>query len=760
MKIITILVSLAFGISVTFGQPKPAAVQKNRRVEKIINSNWTFNYFPSENADKGYEAPSFNDSRWPAVSIPHTWSTYETTGELHPFIMNAAESDNPYWWLGWGWYRKHFTLSADYSDRKVFIEFEGVQKYCKVWLNGQYLGDHKGGYGSFDFDITSLIKQGGDNVLAVAVNNRQKDKYSIPPMAAGNFNVYGGIYRDVTIVLKDKLYIPMQGSASHEGGTFVTTPKVTDKEALVRVQTWVKNEYPQKKSCTLKTTIYDASGRIVQLFQTTADIEPLQLLRFDQTSAAIKMPHLWSPSDPYMYKVLSEISVGAQVTDTYTSPLGIRWFNWDYKENILYVNGKKTVLQGGNRHQEYPWLGDAIPKWITIMDFADIDGNLNYNFMRTSHYPNDKMVYDLADRYGIIINEESPSIKNQEFSAEVQEQQMKEMIRRDRNHPSIMFWSMGNETNHAVDSKIAVAEDTTRIIAGGSVSGGSAGESGSFKDILIEKGTMQVSGLKAGKTTASKTVVAGAPAKVTLRASHLKISADRGSILIITADITDDKGNHVPGAANTVRWTVSGPAKLVGPAIYQADINRQQPVSGIWYIEMPVSNVVRSTGKQGKIRVTVSSAGLASGFVEIEAEAVIPDNTVISEPVLADEGRGPVERATASASKLPPAPAELKPTVDELVFPIGSKTTYLQGISDYIVKNNPSVDTATIEFRTLTSLFAVHLLNNGGRIIADDYNFNAGHYNSCRLITKFIPSTKLPELFKDGLKRYYAECNY
>ncbi len=106
--------------------------------------------------------------------------------------------------------------------------------------------------------------------------------------------------------------------------------------------------------------------------------------------------------------------------------------------------------------QEYPWLGDAIPKWITVMDFTDMAENLNYNFLRTGNYPNEKLVYELADRLGMIIEEEVPNIKNQEFSAEVQEQQLKEMIRRDRNHPSIMFWSMGSETNRPVDSKIAV----------------------------------------------------------------------------------------------------------------------------------------------------------------------------------------------------------------------------------------------------------------------------------------------------------------
>jgi beta-galactosidase/beta-glucuronidase len=139
------------------------------------------------------------------------------------------------------------------------------------------------------------------------------------------------------------------------------------------------------------------------------------------------------------------------------------------------VNGKKMVIHGGNRQQEYPWLGDAIPKWITEMDYKDIAENLNYNFIRTGHYPNDKLVYDLTDKYGIITDEETPSILNQEFSVEVQEQQMKEMIRRDRNHPSIMLWSMGNETNHAVDSKFAVAEDTTRILTARKVTNGSAG---------------------------------------------------------------------------------------------------------------------------------------------------------------------------------------------------------------------------------------------------------------------------------------------
>jgi beta-galactosidase len=913
MKYIAIIISFLLLTTLSIAQKKPVVVQKTQRVDKIINSQWTFNYFPNESADKGYETPGTDDSKWTVVNLPHTWSTFETTGELHPFIRNTSENDNPYWWTGWGWYRKHFSISKEYEGRKVFIEFEGVQKYCKVWINGKYLGDHKGGYGSFDFDITPHLKPGGDNVIAIAVNNRQKDQFKIPPMAAGNFNVYGGIYRDVTIVLKNNLYIPMQGSASHEGGTFVTTPSVNEKEAVVRVQTWVKNDNPSKKSCTLQTTIFDGANKMVQIVKTSADIEQGKLYKFDQTFIPVKSPRLWSNETPYLYRVFSEVIDGKDLVDTYNSPLGFRWFRWDYVENFLYVNGKKMVIHGGNRHQEYPWLGDAIPKWITEMDFKDIAENLNYNFMRTAHYPNDKFVYDLADKYGIVIDEESPSITNQDFSADVQEQQMKEMIRRDRNHPSIMFWSMGNETNRAVDSKYAVAEDTTRILTARRASDGSAGKyvkhtddnlpvesllrctirgwynkdvkdlepsdgqfSGTeehqqnmlrasglfgtgnlctwlyadhgadreylnspllhvnpkgyvdayrvpkyayyfwqatyakqlmvfiqphfwgaqylgqkkdfvvnsncdkvelkvngiskgvqnldasnfhtvtFKDILVEKGTITAVASKNGTNITTQVAMAGDPAKIVLTSTHKKFSADRGSVAIITADIVDAKGNHIYGANNSVKWSITGPATFVGPSVYETDIDKHHELEGVWYIDMPVSNVIRSTGTPGKIRVTVSAGGLASGYFEIDAEAVKPDISVITEPVLADEGRKQVTRLVIRAARLDEIPKEIKFKFDEIKLLSSDKAGYAKSIRENIKTDNPDVDTSIVEFRALVSLLSSYLINNNGLLIADDYNFNIDHYNNCRLIAGYIEATKLPQLYKDILRKYYA----
>jgi beta-galactosidase len=895
-------------------QSKPDSFVKSNRIEKSINSHWTFNYFPEKDKNTGYENPGFDDSSWPVISLPHTWGTYETTGDLHPFIRNNSEVDNPFWWTGWGWYRKHFSINKSGTGRKVFIEFEGVQKYCKVWINGKYLGDHKGSYGSFDFDITDKIVEGDDNIIVVSVNNQQNDNFRIPPMTAVDFNVYGGIPRSVNIVLKDKLYIPMQGSASHEGGTFVTTPRVSEKEGIVRVQTWVKNDYPRQKECILKTYILDGANTIIQVLKSEFSINPGQLYRFDQTFKPVKNPHLWSPDDPYLYKVYSEVIEGKNVADNYITPLGFRWFRWDYKENFLYVNNKKIVIHGGNLLQEYPWLGDAIPEWITANDIKDIADNLNYNFMRTPHYPNNRIVYALADKYGIMIDEEAPNVVNQSFSPDVQEQQLKEMIRRDRNHPSIMFWSIGNKSGSAVVSKIALAEDTTRIIIAGEISGNSAAvsvnhknenlaikslsrstirgwynrdvkdmeptdnqssgteeynqgmlkESGllgtgnlcawiyadhgttleflnspllninpegyvdiyrvpkytyylwqatyskkpmifiqphywrsdyigqkkdivvnsncdkvelringrtvgiqipddsnfhtvTFKDIQIERGTITATGELKGAKVISRLDMAGEPERIILSPSHTKIDADRSSVIIVSADIADSRGIHVYGARNPLRWKISGPATPVGPDVYESDINKFQQQDGTGYMDVPVSNVLRSTGKPGKIKITVSANGLASGSVEIEAEAPKPDNSVITELVPDDAGRKPVARVNLNFYRLDEVPQELKLTNNDINLGPSDKPGYLKLMREILMKNNPVTDTVSIEFKALVDLLSVHLVNNKGQLAAADYNFSITGFNNCRLISGYVNSTKLPPSFKEGLRRYYAD---
>ncbi|WEK21382.1 MAG: glycoside hydrolase family 2 TIM barrel-domain containing protein [Candidatus Pedobacter colombiensis] len=885
------------------------------RISKVINEHWTFNYFPDTKADKGgFENPSFNDSKWPSVAVPHTWSTYETTGEVHPFIRNPSDKDNDYWWKGWGWYRKHFTIPVSQKGKRIFIEFDGVQKYSKVYINGKYLGDHKGGYGTFDFDLTDYIKFGEDNLLAVTVNNNLLDSYSIPPMRAGNFDVYGGIYRDTRLVIKSPVYIPMQGSASHEGGTFITTPKVNEKEGIVRVQTYVKNSLSQPKTCVVKTTIADATGSVVQVLTKTVTIPADSLQKIDQLSTAIKQPKLWSPETPYLYKVYSEVYDNNTLMDKMESPLGFRWFHWDYKQNFLYVNGKKVVIHGGNRHQEYPWLGDALPKWITEMDYRDMAENLNYNFMRTAHYPNDPLVYHLTDKFGIVIDEELPNIKNQEFNKEVQQQNLKEMIRRDRNHPSIMLWSMGNETNHAADSKWTLTEDTTRIITARRVLDNSQGDyaphsdenlgiesllrctirgwynkdvkdlepkdsqhagteehqhemliqsgrlgtgnlctwlyedhgadreylnsplkhinpkgyvdlyrqpkyayylwqanyakkpmvfimphfwrsqylgqkkditvdanadkvelfvngvsqgvkhtnpgnyySVVFKNVEVKNGELKAVAYKNGESVATSVKMAEAPAKIVLKTSHSNIKAAKNSVAIIVADITDKNGVHVYGATNPLKWSVKGPAKLVGPENYTTDINKHEEMDGIMYTDAPVANVIRSTGEKGDITITVQSPNLSSGTITIKAEELNDGIAEILEPALSNGGREKVVQNPEYASSGTTFPEVIKETVDELDMPGKKKEEYQAFIEKYMLDRNKAVDASGIEFRALVNLFASHMANNVGRLVADDYNFNIDHFNKAMYLKTQIEKTALPVAFKNSLRKHYAD---
>ena len=879
MKRLFVLFFILIVADYAYSQKSTQQPYQPARILKVINDNWTFNYFSEEKPAKDAELPAFDDSTWPSVSVPHTWSTFETTGEIHPFIRSASEADNPYWWNGWGWYRKRFTVNPQYSAKKVFVEFEGVMKYCKVWINGKLVGDHKGGYGAFDFDITDKINQGKENILVVAVSSRKNDQFKIPPMASADFNVYGGISHDVTIVLKDKLYIPMQGSASHEGGTYITTPGLNENEGSVRVQTWVQNDNSTAKNCVLSSSLTDSQGRVLQTVKAKAVITPGQLYRFDQTFKPIKKPSLWSPESANLYKIVSEVSDDANITDSYSSTFGFRWFRWNYVENALYLNGKKTILSGGVRYHEFPWLGGAVPKWLTESDIKDAVENLSFNFISTGHYPAEAYVYDLTDRYGLITVVESPNVSDQDFSKEVQDLQLKEMIRQNRNHPSILFWGMGFETNRAADSKSAWTEDTTRLITAYKVSGGTAGihaklnetnlplkgtslpltgntstsivtysdfgadkeftnsqlqhidpsgladiyripkytyyiwqsynsakpnvfiqshswtaenigqkkdivvysncdkvelkvngitkgnqspdntssQTFTFKDITVENGTVSVVATKMGKTVASQVAMAGVPIKIMLKCSNNKISALKSSVAVITAEITDAAGNRVSGAGNSLWWTIKGPATLIGPQSFEAELNESGKMEGTGYNDTPVSNLVRSTGKPGKITVLVSASGLQSGFTEITAEQYIADNKFITEPALNDVLRRPISKPSLNTYRLEEIPSEILPFTTDIRLTQSSSAIYSGEMRNLIFKANPSVDTTSIEFSVLIRLLSVHLNNSKGVITADDFNFNAGHFNNSRLISGYVNATKLPPLFKETLRKYYAE---
>lgn len=886
---------------------------QDNRIVKSINTSWAFNYYPDPKANKGYESQDFDDSKWSAIAVPHTWMTYETTGELHPYIKNASAKDSPYWWNGWGWYRKHIVIGKEFENKNISVEFDAVQKYCKVWLNGKYIGDHKGGFTSFYFDLTDAVKFGEENVLVVAVNNSLNDKYQIPPMNAGNWVVYGGITRDVRLVIKDKLHIPYQGSYKHEGGTFVSTPTVNEKEATVNVKTFIKNEYSDVQNVRLETYIVDAQNNIVEKMTQTKQVKPGEIETFEQRSKIVKNPNLWSPESPYLYHVYSEVYQGKKLTDTYESPLGFRWFWWDYDTDKLFLNGKEVWVHGQNRHEEYIWLGGAFPYWIAERDMNDIKYNLNHNFMRTAHYPNAPYVYDYMDKHGIFINEELPNIKNQVFSDDVQEQNAREMVRRDRNHPCIIFWSMGNETTDAADSKWVHEEDTTRIITSRHIYNDSMGDYAphseknmsiegflrctirgwydkddkdvepddgqhagtdehdhtmalkknvqkhygsvwlyadhgadreyvnsplkhvnpkgwvdswrnpkykyylwqanfavkpmvfihphfwryqylgqkkdfivdsnceevelfvngiskgklyprpenqfcvTFKDILVEKGTIEAVAKKDGHIVNNKVTMAGEPARIVLTSTANSIQASLDNIVEIKADIVDADGVHVYGANPTLKWSLNGPGTWIGPDVYVSDFDKHEAYEGIMYVDVPVTNLIRSNGESGKLEVVVTAGHLEPGKIIIDVEPYKDSNPVkgIYEPVISLRNRLPVAKNMEQISTIK-APQEMQEYVGELHYPIAKAKEFKQMLQEFITFENPGIDTNTPEFQYVLSIFSQMMEANDGRLVADDYNFTVDQYNISRAITKHVVGKNFPQPYKDELTEYYA----
>ena len=444
----------------------PDGVSAQRRIE-TANHEWLFRYREAGGkAPKGIPPEARTDcdeSDWQRIAIPHTWQTYETTGELHPFIASPHARDNARWWDGKGFYRKHFRLRPEMRGRKLFIEFDGVMKNCLAYLNGHLIGEHLGGYGCFYFDLTDYVDYEGDNLFVLEVSNQQTDPQQVPPMDAGCWNFYGGIYRNVRLVSTSNVFIPFQGSYKHEGGTHITTENPSDTLSRVRIRTWVRNERQERQAVVLTTSIVDGSRKIVASATTPQNIHPQETALYDETFE-IASPERWSPAHPHLYKVVSTVNVGTEYCDRYESVFGIRTFTWDHAGQLLHVNGEPVNIQGFNRHQEYPWLGDALPYFIHRMDLLDMKYNLNCTALRPGQYCSGPEVFSLADSLGLMTFAELPNVKNRPFSPEAQWMQTVEMVRRLRNHPSVLLFDMGDETYRAADSRWAYMESPRHFI--------------------------------------------------------------------------------------------------------------------------------------------------------------------------------------------------------------------------------------------------------------------------------------------------------
>ena len=386
----------------------------------------------------GAQATTYDDSTWTTVGLPHSFSL--------PYFMWTQ------FYMGYGWYRKHFTSPAQWSGKRIFIEFEGAFQDAQVYVNGTSVGEHLGGYTGFSYDITSAVVT-GDNVVAVRLNNNWNAQ--IAPRA-GDHTFSGGIYRDVHLVVTDPLHVTWYG-------TFVTTPTVSTSSATVQVKTEVRNDGAAAATCTVQTAIVDSSGTTVATASSTQTVAAATTVTFDQTTPAIANPSLWHPDTPTLYQALTTISNGSTAVDTFTTPFGIRSISWT--TSGFFINGSHYYLHGVDVHQDHAGWGDGVTNAGFMRDVKMVK-TAGFNYIRGSHYPKDPAFVDACDQLGVILWSENPfwgmggatgegswltaasypnnTADQAPFETSITNT-LTDMIRILRNHPSIAAWSMSNE---------------------------------------------------------------------------------------------------------------------------------------------------------------------------------------------------------------------------------------------------------------------------------------------------------------------------
>ncbi|MGD0125416.1 MAG: glycoside hydrolase family 2 TIM barrel-domain containing protein [Terriglobia bacterium] len=422
---------------------KPASTEASPRRRENFNRDWRFarqahgtgalGSFDRENGAaaeveprfRNAQRPEYDDSDWDAINLPHTWNQFDSRDEA------------PGYWRGIGWYRKHFRLPSQDSGRRVFLEFEGASSVAEFWLNGQPVGEHKGGYTSFEFDVTRCVKFGEtDNVLTVKVDNLFRS--TLPPTVKTDYTFYGGIYRDVWLRITQPTYI---------SDVSWLTPSVSESAATLQIRSRLVNETSGAHELTLVQEVLNPQGEVIKTFSHPARVSPHEPLEVTQ-DATVDNPLLWSPDTPNVYGIRSTLRAGSELVDMVENPLGFRWFKFDSQQGFI-LNGKRLQVQGTNWHQVYPGMGNALPNSRHGLDMA-IMRAMGVNFWRTSHYPHDPATIEASDRLGLMVWEELPVNKEigdpREYTANVLEM-AEEMIRRDRNHPCIIVWGIAGEVN-------------------------------------------------------------------------------------------------------------------------------------------------------------------------------------------------------------------------------------------------------------------------------------------------------------------------
>ena len=403
-----------------------------------MNTNWAFY---RGDVEEGYKT-DLDDSGWMPAVIPHIMQ------------LETKHCGGNSIYDGIGWYRRYFKLPAEYKGKRIVVSFEGVMTNCDVYLNEEKITTHHGGYMGFVADLTDRINWDGNNILAVRVS-AEYDPLTPPgkPQDKMDFYYYSGIYRDVSMVITDKVYItdPLQENIIAGGGQFVTFPEVTKERAKTHLSTHIRNLTDEYKDLTILSRLRDTTGHVVAQTET-----PVRLLKqSDETveqDLVIDSPTLWHPYTPYLYTLQTQLLSGDRVLDETNKKIGIRTIRYTAEEGF-FINGEKLYMRGANRHQAYANIGDAASNSMQARDVIDLKRG-GYNAVRAAHYPADPAFLDACDQYGLLVVECIPGWQfynpDSTFIRRLYDIG-RQMIRRDRNHPSVVLWETAlNESRYPV----------------------------------------------------------------------------------------------------------------------------------------------------------------------------------------------------------------------------------------------------------------------------------------------------------------------
>ena len=386
-----------------------------------------FNYLTKANSihNEGPYAANFNDSTWQEVKVPHDWVT------ILPYADVASHSHG-YKTVGYkypetsvGWYRKTINIPANDLGKHIALKFDGIFRNARVWFNGFYMGTEPSGYATQVYDVTEYVNYGGDNLICVRADATLEE---------GWFYEGAGIYRDAWLMKSAAV-----GVAPF--GTFVYADlKQPYDKVTIYVETEVNNHSLTTQQCEVSHRLLDADGReVAKSESSTIMLRAKQTLNSQLLTLNLNVPHLWSPADPYLYKVETTVKVDGRVTDVYETTTGIRDIEFDADRGFL-LNGQPLKLKGVNMHQDHAGVGAAIPDALQAWRIKQLK-KMGCNAYRASHNPMTPALLDICDREGILVIDENRLTGINEEHLRLLER----MIKRDRNHPSVILWSNGNE---------------------------------------------------------------------------------------------------------------------------------------------------------------------------------------------------------------------------------------------------------------------------------------------------------------------------